>query len=77
MPGFCEFIFRKLQEKISRIPAEERVCALKWDEMAIKSYEEYSFKLVEIEGLVDLGPLGRKHESAKHIFVFCLDSLNA
>lgn len=29
MPGFCEFIFHKLQEKISKIPAEERVRVLK------------------------------------------------
>jgi len=36
---------------------EERVCALKWDEMSIKSYEEYSVKLDEIEGPVDLGLL--------------------
>jgi len=56
---------------------EERVCALKWDEMYIKSYEEYSSKLDEIEGLVDLGPLGRKSERGKCVFVFCLDSLNA
>lgn len=63
MPGFCDFIFRKLKEKISKIPVEERVCALKWDEMTIKSYEEYLLKLDEIEGLVDLGPLGRTHES--------------
>lgn len=45
--------------------------------MAIKSYEEYSLKLDEIEGLVDLGSLGRKSERAKCVFVFCLDSLNA
>ena len=77
MPGFCEFIFRKLQEKISKIPTEERICALKWDEMTIKSYEEYSLKLDEIEGLVDLGPLGRTHKTAKHVFLFCLDSINA
>ncbi|EZA48412.1 hypothetical protein X777_13812 [Ooceraea biroi] len=73
-PGFCDFIFIKLKEKTSHI---QRVCALKWDEMAIKSYEEYSLKLDEIEGLVDLGPLGRKSERAKCVFVFCLDSLNA
>ncbi|KMQ85841.1 transposable element p transposase [Lasius niger] len=75
-PGFYDFIFQKLKEKISHIPMKERVCALKWDEMAIKSYEEYSF-LDEIEGLVDLGSLRRKSERAKCVFVFCLDSLNA
>lgn len=45
--------------------------------MSIKSYEEYSSKLDEIEGLVDLGSLGRKAERTKCVFVFCLDSLNA
>lgn len=45
--------------------------------MSIKSYEEYSSKLDEIEGLVDLGPLGRQTERTKCVFVFCLDSLNA
>lgn len=77
MPGFCDFIFSKLQEKIAKLPAEERMCALKWDEMSIKSYEEYSLRLDEVEGLVDLGPLGRKNERAKCVFVFCLDSINA
>ena len=76
-PGFYNFIFEKLKEKISHIPVEERVYALKWDEMAIKSYEEYSSKLDEIEGLVDLGPLGRESERAKCVFVFCLDSLKS
>lgn len=52
------------------------MCALKWNEMSIKSYEEYSQKLDQIEGLVDLGPLGRKSDRSKCVFV-CLDSLNA
>lgn len=43
-PGFCD-IFQKLKDKILQIPEEERVCALKWDEMYIKSYEEYSSKI--------------------------------
>jgi len=45
--------------------------------MSIKSYEEYSLKFDEIEGLVDLDPLGRTPERIKCVFVFCLDSLNA
>lgn len=62
---------------MSKLPVEQRVYALKWDEMYIKSYEEYSFSLNQVEGLVDLGPLGRKNERAKCVFVFCLDSINA
>jgi len=69
--------FLNCKKKISEISAEERVCALKWDEMYIKSYEEYSLKLDRIEGLVNLGPLGRTCERAKCVFVFCLDSINA
>lgn len=38
-------IFKKLKEKIAEIPEEEKVCVLKWDEMSIKNYEEYSSKL--------------------------------
>lgn len=45
--------------------------------MYIKSYEEYSSKFDEIEGLIDLGPLGKSLKRAKCVFVFCLDSLNA
>jgi len=77
-PRFCDFVFEKLKEKISHAPMEERVCALKWDEMAIKLYEEYSRKLDKIEVLIDLlGLLGRKSERSKCVFVFCVDSLNA
>lgn len=32
-PGFCDFIFCKLREKLSKIPIEEKICALKWDEV--------------------------------------------
>lgn len=60
---------------MSQLPAEQRVCALKWDEMCIKSHEEYSHSLDVIEGLVDLGPLGRNNQRAKCAFVFCLDSI--
>ena len=77
MPGFCDFVFLKLQEKLADLPAEERVCALKWDEMSIKSYQENSHHLDQVKGLVDLGPLGRRNERSKCIFAFTVDSINA
>lgn len=67
--GFCDTIFQKLKGKIAQIPKEERVCALKWDKMSIKSYKEYSSKLDEIKGLVDLRPLDRQTPSAFLSFV--------
>lgn len=76
-PGFSSIVFTKLAEKLKNFPAEERVCCLKWDEMAIKSFEEYSEKYDLIEGLEDLGPLGRKNARATKAFLFCVDSINA
>lgn len=76
-PGFCDAIFKKVAEKLSKLRVNERVCALKWGEMSIKSYEKYSRSLDIIEGLIDLGPLGRTTERAKHVMVFCIDGLNA
>lgn len=75
--GFSTCIFEKLAEKLNQLPPDERVCALKWDEMHIKSCEEYSTMLDLIEGLEDLGPLGRRNARASSLFVFCLDSINA
>jgi len=45
--------------------------------MSIKKFEEYSRKYDIIEGLIDLGPLGRRDEPAGHVLLFCLDSINA
>lgn len=39
--------------------------------------EEYSKYCDLIEGLIDLGPLGRKKKTACNVLVFSLDSLNA
>lgn len=40
---------------------KKRMCALKWNEMSIKTYEEYSSKLNEIKDF-DLRFLGRQTE---------------
>ena len=75
-PGFCNDIFNQLQLKLAQLQPEERICCLKWDELTVKNFEEYSVKYDCIEGLVDLGPLGHRNERARYVFVFCLDSLN-
>ncbi|XP_051165751.1 uncharacterized protein LOC127284392 [Leptopilina boulardi] len=76
-PGLCDSMFKKVEECIEKLPNEERICALKMDEIHLKSYEEYSKGPDCIEGIVDLGPLGRLDERAKCAFLLCLDSLNA
>jgi len=76
-PGFCEEIFYKIQENLSKLPSSQTVCCLKFDEMSIKKFEEYSRKYDLIERLIDLGPLRRRNEPAEHVLLFCLDSINA
>lgn len=76
-PGFCDKIFSKIEENFSKLPPSQTVCCLKFDEMSIKKFEEYSIKYDLIEGLVDLGPLGQSNEPAVHVLLFCLDSINA
>ena len=75
-PGFCEEIFYKCRENLSKLSPSQRIGCLKFDEMSIKKFEEYSLKYI-IEGLIDFGPMGRRDELAGHILLFCLDSINA
>lgn len=76
-PGFSDSIFSALQSRIEQLPDDEKLCGLKWDELSIKSLEEYSKFCDVIEGLVDLGPLGRRKEIATNALVLSLDSINA
>ena len=59
-----------LKERLSKLDPSERVCALKFDEMKLKKCEEYSKKYDLIEGLVDLGPLGRQDKPATNALLF-------
>ena len=76
-PGFSDAIYDKLKEKMNDLPPEQRICGLKWDEFSCKKFEEYSKYCDLIEGLVDLGPLGRQNAPASTVLVFSLDSLDA
>ena len=75
--GLNDVILQKLESKLKSLPPEERMCALKFDELTIKSFEEYSKKLDEVEGFSDIGSFRRDSTIAKHALLFCLDSINA
>ena len=77
-PRFSETIYAKFKEKMKNLPPDQRVCGLKWDDFSMKKCEEYSKYCDLIEGLVDLGPLGRRNISlsATNCLVFSVDSLN-
>ena len=75
--GLNDVILNKIKEKLEPLPPEEKLCALKFDELSIKSFEEYSKKFDEIEGFTDMGKNRRSPTTAKHALVFSLDSINA
>lgn len=47
-----------------------------WDEMSIKEYIEYVKHNDRLEGIVDLGPLGRSLISATEVIVFMVQGIN-
>lgn len=75
-PGFSNDLLELINKALTDLPEDERLCALKWDEMSIKAWEEYNKKLDLIEGLVDLGEFGRRPDASKQILLLCLDSIN-
>ncbi|XP_076298027.1 uncharacterized protein LOC143217528 [Lasioglossum baleicum] len=56
--GFEDHVFDNIKRRLSELPLDQRLCALKWDETSIRTWEEYSASLDKVEGLVDLGMLG-------------------
>lgn len=76
-PGINDHIFEGLKERIKNLPPEERVVGVKFDEMTIRAHEEYNKFFDVVEGLVDMGGGKRRPETAKHVLVFCIDSLHA
>lgn len=42
--GFSNDLLKLIKEALSALPESERYCALKWDEMSTKAWEEYSQK---------------------------------
>ena len=66
-----------MKQHLEKLPADQRLCFLKFDEMKLKKYEEYSKKYDFIVGLVDFGPLGRQDKVATDALLFGLDSINS
>ena len=50
--------------------AQEKVCAILFDEMAIKSSTKYNPTNDQVEGVEDYGHLGRSQAQANHALVF-------
>ena len=75
-PGNYKKVVYLLSDVLSKLPIQLRICLLKFDAMKIKKFEEFCKMYDLVEGLMDLGELGRFDVIATEVLVFCLDSLN-
>ena len=75
-PGVSPKIISILTAKFSTMKKEHCLSVVKLDGMGFKKKEAYSKKYDLIEGLVDLGQLGRTNVICKEALLFTLDSIN-
>lgn len=69
-PGINEHLFQHLGRCLATLKEEERMCSLVFDEMSIREHVQYNFSFDGIDGIVDLGDLGRKGKIANHALIF-------
>ncbi|KAK9728642.1 THAP domain [Popillia japonica] len=69
-PGIGKQILKFIKLKVDTMSLKTKECVLLFDEMAIKQCLEFSKNKGIIEGLEDLGELGRKPYLAKQALVF-------
>ncbi|KAI4462095.1 gamma-butyrobetaine hydroxylase-related [Holotrichia oblita] len=74
--SFASRIFQKVESilkcRAKAMSQKEKQCALLFDEMSLKKGVEYSEKLDLVEGVKDLGFLGRSNIFGTHALVFML-----
>ena len=76
-PGFNDVTFDILKKKVESMPQRDRVCVLTLDEMSLKSGLYYDVRNDVIEGLQDLGSLGRTKSLASMALVFMVRGLGS
>lgn len=74
-PGHNKKLFKLLKLKTESMTSKQRQCVLLFDEMAIKSYIEFSKNKDLIEGFEDLGEFGRRSVPAKQVLVLMVRGL--
>ncbi|XP_025832034.1 uncharacterized protein LOC112904941 [Agrilus planipennis] len=75
MTGFNDRLFSIIRDKAKGMSPDECDAVLTWDEMSIKEHLEFNSKIDFIEGLEDLGELGRKNKNGKYALVFMIRGL--
>lgn len=70
MPGFNTYLMWQIKLKFSGKNEKDRICSICFDEMSLMANIEYTKELDIIEGLEDLGHLGRFPKNANYALVF-------
>ncbi|XP_050314966.1 uncharacterized protein LOC126749338 [Anthonomus grandis grandis] len=70
--GINKALFESLRESVNKMPPQDRMAILVFDEMAIDSLVQYNIGENQIEGIHDLGNEHRKPEIADYANVFML-----
>lgn len=70
LPGFNKQYFNQIKLKTNTMNDTQKHCIIVFDEMSVKSFLEYNKWLDRVEGLEDLGILGRTKLIGKQIMVF-------
>lgn len=70
MPRCNKYLMWQTKQKFNGKSQRERACSICFDEMSIMTNIEYSRGLDIIEGLKDLGHLGRSPKTANYALVF-------
>lgn len=65
-----------LKECASKMKFKDKLCVLMFDEMSIRQGLYFNKKTGRVEGVEDLGHLGRSEKPATHSLVFMLKGLN-
>lgn len=69
-PGFNHNILEAIKVKLRSLPADSNLCALVFDEMALKETVAYNPERDEVEGFEDFGSCGKTQHVANHATVF-------
>ena len=74
-PGFSPQLLDAFKIKVAAMSTEDKLCAVIFDEMAIKECVTYDAERDQIEGYEDFGSMGRSKYVANHALVFMVRGL--
>lgn len=76
-PGISQTIMDHLKKKAEQLNEKDKLCALLFDEIALKKRLIYNSRTDKVEGYVDLGETqNRSSEVANHALVFMIQGLH-